>query len=137
MAATEQQPVCCIFSQLDDCMAYTGGHVANESILFPDKQHDVSYHGSATVCVPTTMPGDLQRQISIFNGRDTSSSGHGEALFRRIHPAEIKQGSVPDCWLMAIIAAMSRFPNAVRKIFLQQFRAQNGDYNIQLYDATF
>eukprot|EP00747_Dinoflagellata_sp_TGD_P071701 gnl/TRDRNA2_/TRDRNA2_157159_c0_seq2.p1 gnl/TRDRNA2_/TRDRNA2_157159_c0~~gnl/TRDRNA2_/TRDRNA2_157159_c0_seq2.p1 ORF type:complete len:613 (-),score=73.29 gnl/TRDRNA2_/TRDRNA2_157159_c0_seq2:6-1844(-) len=137
MASEAGQSVCCVFSDLDTCMAYPEGVIEDGSVKHQKVKGVVPYRGSATICSPMTDVDPHDQHAWLFDRKDghMGESRHGEALFRTIQPMEIMQGGLGDCWLMAVIAAMSRFPGAVPKIFLQHFRSLNGEYSIQLYDA--
>jgi hypothetical protein len=55
-------------------------------------------------------------------------------LFKEIHPCDLHQGSVGDCWLISAISALAEFPGLVRKIFNTKTLAPKGSYLLNLYD---
>mmetsp|Transcript_26816 Transcript_26816/g.48445 ORF Transcript_26816/g.48445 Transcript_26816/m.48445 type:complete len:607 (-) Transcript_26816:110-1930(-) len=147
-AASANLTTCCIFTDLKTCVAYPGvGKVINGSIV--DNSLGVSYRGSGTVCKRETakisgVSPQEERDLWEYEkpGKfDTGygmkmRSGHGLALFRNVKTQDIQQGNLGDCWLMALIAAMARYPYAVEQLFLQRFRSPDGQYAIQLYNPT-
>ncbi|CAE7664827.1 DEK1 [Symbiodinium pilosum] len=67
----------------------------------------------------------------------------GIKLLGEIHPNDIRQGKVGDCWLLSAISALSEFPGAVSKLFnktgnMLQLRDLPADeprmYTVTLYD---
>lgn len=136
LAATTSE-ACCIYTKLKECVAYAGAdHIFNALTNLSTKE---PYRGQATVCKVVSTPADEGPEgPAIFSTEGTGQmkvASHGEALFRNIKPSEIKQGQLGDCWLLAGVSSLSRFPSAVRKLFLQQFRSSTGIYNIRLFDA--
>jgi len=132
LAATTSR-ACCIYTKLKECVAYAD---ADHIVKAPKKE---PYRGQATVCKAVSTPADEgPKGSTIFSTEGTGQmqvARHGEALFRSIQPSEIKQGDLGDCWLLAGMSSLSRFPSAVRKLFLQQFRSSTGMYNLRLFDA--
>lgn len=61
----------------------------------------------------------------------------GLKLFGSIEPDDIHQGSVGNCSLLASIAALAEFPNALRTLFVSpgsSALAENGEYHVRLWD---
>lgn len=50
-----------------------------------------------------------------------------------IEPGDLTQGGLGNCWLVAAIAALAEFPNAVRELFVETDAAR-GRYVVRLYD---
>jgi hypothetical protein len=56
-------------------------------------------------------------------------------LFGNIEPNDLTQGIVGDCWLLATMACIAEFPNAVESLFCGQTGTSPiGKYRIRLYD---
>eukprot|EP00746_Dinoflagellata_sp_MGD_P008946 gnl/MRDRNA2_/MRDRNA2_118003_c0_seq1.p1 gnl/MRDRNA2_/MRDRNA2_118003_c0~~gnl/MRDRNA2_/MRDRNA2_118003_c0_seq1.p1 ORF type:complete len:487 (-),score=101.78 gnl/MRDRNA2_/MRDRNA2_118003_c0_seq1:49-1509(-) len=55
-------------------------------------------------------------------------------LFGQIHPNDLKQGAIGDCWLIATFAAFAEFPEFLMKIFEQRTLADDGRYVLNFYD---
>ena len=51
-----------------------------------------------------------------------------------IEPADLCQGSVGDCWLVAAFACASEFPDMIRHMFLTKEYNHRGLYKIRIYD---
>lgn len=63
--------------------------------------------------------------------------GDGEKveLFGNIEPNSLIQGIVGDCWLLATMACLAEFPNAVESLFLGQKQVSpTGKYTIKLFN---
>ena len=52
-----------------------------------------------------------------------------------IHPEDVAQGQLGNCWLIAAMACLAEHPGLVRKIFKTKRTTSNGQYVIQLYDG--
>lgn len=58
-------------------------------------------------------------------------------LFDGIEPADLLQGAVGDCWLLAAIAALAEFPREVRSIFGSSHDIEkSGRYSLRLFDHS-
>ncbi|KAJ8599421.1 hypothetical protein CTAYLR_008005 [Chrysophaeum taylorii] len=54
----------------------------------------------------------------------------------KIEAADVKQGRLGDCWLLAAIAACAEHhPDLIRRLFLTKFQEECGCYRIRLYDT--
>ena len=54
-------------------------------------------------------------------------------LFNRIHPADVLQGHLGDCWLLAAMSALAESPELVRNLFAQKEVDEAGRYDIRLF----
>ena len=56
-------------------------------------------------------------------------------LFGNIEPNDLTQGIVGDCWLLATLACLAEFPNAIESLFCGQSECSpDGKYTIKLFD---
>eukprot|EP00931_Biecheleriopsis_adriatica_P119044 TRINITY_DN94333_c0_g1_i1.p1 TRINITY_DN94333_c0_g1~~TRINITY_DN94333_c0_g1_i1.p1 ORF type:complete len:508 (-),score=110.71 TRINITY_DN94333_c0_g1_i1:110-1633(-) len=89
----------------------------------------------------TSIGGKLDRTLRWIparrlNPNATLSDWH---LFDGIEPADLLQGSAGDCWLIAAMAVLSEFPQAVRQMFVMRGKEKkglprNGMYTVRLFD---
>jgi len=59
----------------------------------------------------------------------------GGKLFNNIHPNDIMQGELGNCWLLAGLAALAEFPVAIMNLFEQKEASQDGKYTCRIYNA--
>lgn len=52
-----------------------------------------------------------------------------------ISPNDLLQGSIGNCWLVAAMASLAEFPDAVEKLFDQKELSKTGRCQVRLYDA--
>lgn len=52
----------------------------------------------------------------------------------RIHPNDVMQGQVGDCWLLAGIAAIAEFPDRIRGLFRESELSPTGEYHVRIFD---
>lgn len=63
-------------------------------------------------------------------------------LFDGVEPADLLQGALGDCWLIAAMAVLAEYPDTVRSLFLRPNNSdkghvpRNGMYVIRLFDYT-
>lgn len=55
-------------------------------------------------------------------------------LFGHTSPNDLRQGHIGDCWLIAAMSSIAVFPSLVQRLFKQQELAEDGRYDIRLYD---
>ena len=53
--------------------------------------------------------------------------------FYNIHPNDIQQGNLGDCYLLSALSALAEFPERVRKLFHTTAVSPEGKYTIELY----
>ena len=53
----------------------------------------------------------------------------------KIEPADLCQGSVGDCWLVAALAGLAESPGAIQNCFLNREYSERGKYQIRLYSG--
>jgi len=58
----------------------------------------------------------------------------GGKLFDNVHPNDIAQGVLGDCWLLAGLAALAEFEGAVFHMFEQKTVAPDGKYTLRIYN---
>lgn len=64
-------------------------------------------------------------------------SGKRPQLFEgEIEPSDLCQGAVGDCWLVAAIACMAEFPDAIRRLFVTAEYNPRGLYKVRIFDPV-
>eukprot|EP00928_Gymnodinium_smaydae_P027844 TRINITY_DN213_c0_g2_i1.p1 TRINITY_DN213_c0_g2~~TRINITY_DN213_c0_g2_i1.p1 ORF type:complete len:489 (+),score=117.27 TRINITY_DN213_c0_g2_i1:62-1528(+) len=58
-----------------------------------------------------------------------------QKLFNNIHPNDIMQGILGDCWLLAGFSTLAEFPQMIDGLFQEKDLSPNGQYHVRLYDA--
>jgi len=66
--------------------------------------------------------------------REISATPDEWQLFDGIHPNDLKQGEVGNCWLIAAMACIAEFPPVVEGMFTPKTKSQDGKYAVRLYD---
>jgi hypothetical protein len=51
----------------------------------------------------------------------------------RIQPHDIRQGSLGDCYMVAVASALAEYPNRVKKLFVQNAYNKEGIFALNLY----
>jgi hypothetical protein len=51
-----------------------------------------------------------------------------------VHPDDVKQGVLGNCWLISAIAAMAEFPGAVQNMMPTKERSRRGKYSLRLWN---
>ena len=79
----------------------------------------------------------MQKQTDWIRAHELSSfKGKRPQLFEgKIEPADLCQGAVGDCWLVAAFACGSEFPHMIRHMFLTKEYNPRGLYKIRIYDV--
>lgn len=57
-------------------------------------------------------------------------------LFNDVHPNDIWQGSVGNCWLLAGISALAEYPGRIQSLFKESEISHNGMYHVRMYDVN-
>jgi calpain-15 len=52
-----------------------------------------------------------------------------------VHPDDVKQGVLGNCWLISAIAAMAEFPGAVQNMMPTKERSRRGKYSLRLWNV--
>lgn len=83
---------------------------------------------------------NFERQKGLWNGRvsemESANPSEGQRvvkLFGEIQPQDLKQGQLGDCWLIAAMAALAEFPEAVRLPFREKTWSERGRYTVKLF----
>lgn len=59
-----------------------------------------------------------------------------EKLFDKIHPNDVAQGVLGDCWLLAGLATLAEFPGAIQNIFQEKKCSPEGKYTLRFFDSV-
>jgi len=50
-----------------------------------------------------------------------------------VTPADVRQGSVGNCWFLSAIAALSEEPGRIESVFVTKEKSPNGIYAVNFY----
>lgn len=109
-AACEPCQRCC------RCYVYTDREWSGQKALGEGK-HAKTDRNVSWVRAPDLVSG----QLKLFEGK--------------IEPADLCQGAVGDCWLIAALACCAEHPATIRNAFLTPEFNPRGKYRVRLYDA--
>eukprot|EP00929_Paragymnodinium_shiwhaense_P021823 TRINITY_DN14124_c0_g1_i1.p1 TRINITY_DN14124_c0_g1~~TRINITY_DN14124_c0_g1_i1.p1 ORF type:complete len:808 (-),score=123.31 TRINITY_DN14124_c0_g1_i1:317-2740(-) len=75
-------------------------------------------------------------EIAVCSLRDDDPRKAGGAMIfeGKIEPADVLQGSLGDCWLMAAFAALAERPGVLQQAFLTRHVDLRGKYRFRLWD---
>ena len=59
----------------------------------------------------------------------------GGKLFNNVHPNDIAQGVLGDCWFLAALAGLAEFEGAVFHLFQEKTVQPDGKYTLNIYNA--
>jgi len=62
--------------------------------------------------------------------------GGAAKLFDSVHPNDIAQGQLGDCWLMAALAGIAEFDGSIYNLFEEKSAAANCQYTVNIYDPV-
>lgn len=60
---------------------------------------------------------------------------HMQLFQGKIEPADLCQGAVGDCWLVAALACAAEHPETIQRCFVTRFYNPRGIYKMRLFDA--
>lgn len=60
----------------------------------------------------------------------------GGPLFENVHPNDISQPVLGDCWLLGALAGLAEFEGAVFGLFEERRQSPDGRYTMKLYNGT-
>jgi len=60
---------------------------------------------------------------------------HGK-LFNNVHPNDIAQGTLGDCWLLAGMAGLAEFEGHILSLFQEKTVTPDGKYTVKIYDMN-
>lgn len=52
-----------------------------------------------------------------------------------IAPEDVVQGQLGDCWLLAALASMAEYPDAIRNCIVETEATTRGIYHVRLWDC--
>jgi hypothetical protein len=62
--------------------------------------------------------------------------GKEAALFKSVHPNDIAQGVLGDCWFLAALAGLAEFEGAVFNLFQEKTATKDGKYTINIFNPA-
>jgi hypothetical protein len=90
--------------------------------------------GDTEDCTAAEMAKKVERvranELSVVDKGKRMNLFHGE-----IEPADLCQGALGDCWLVAAMAGMAEHPGAIRNCFANTEYTDRGKYSLRLWDG--
>jgi len=62
--------------------------------------------------------------------------GAQATLFKNVHPNDIAQGILGDCWLLAAMAGVAEFEGAIFNLFQEKNKTADGKYTINIFNPN-
>ena len=86
---------------------------------------------------PTEVPGirtntDSKPPGRLVYKRSTDIFSDPQTFKDDIHPDDVRQGRLGDCWLMCALSACAEFPGLIKKLFPDGTKHANGLYRVKL-----
>ena len=86
---------------------------------------------------PTEVPGirtktDSKPPGRLVYKRSSDIFSNPETFKDDIHPDDVRQGRLGDCWLMCALSACAEFPGLIKKLFPDGTKHANGLYRVKL-----
>merc|ERR1719181_206632 len=86
---------------------------------------------------PTEVPGirtktDSKPPGRLVYKRSTDIFSNPRVFKDDIHPDDVRQGRLGDCWLMCALSACAEFPALIKKLFPDGTKHANGLYRVKL-----
>jgi len=90
---------------------------------------------------PNPQADHIQDMLNSTHGgkvgwRRASALCPGGKLFDKIHPNDISQGVLGDCWLLAGIAGLAEFEGLIMRLFEEKSVSPDGKYNFKIYNSN-
>jgi len=85
------------------------------------------------------LPGWARPHQMMGENRTKTHQLHGmedvqPRLFGLTAPNDLRQGAIGDCWLITAMSSIAEFPALVQRLFKQTELAEDGRYDIRLYE---
>jgi len=99
---------------------------------------DTEFEGPAAIGTSGGQQADWVRAVDLLaDKKDANGKPLKPKLYEGgITPGDLAQGAVGDCWLVAALACVAEYPDAIRKVFLTPEYNSRGIYRVRLFDAT-
>ena len=86
---------------------------------------------------PTEVPGirtekDQKPAGRLVYKRSSDIFSNPQVFQDDIHPDDVRQGRLGDCWLMCALSACAEFPGLIKKLFPDGTKHANGLYRVKL-----
>eukprot|EP00555_Chaetoceros_dichaeta_P015090 CAMPEP_0198260928 /NCGR_PEP_ID=MMETSP1447-20131203/9771_1 /TAXON_ID=420782 /ORGANISM="Chaetoceros dichaeta, Strain CCMP1751" /LENGTH=399 /DNA_ID=CAMNT_0043948695 /DNA_START=89 /DNA_END=1285 /DNA_ORIENTATION=- len=80
--------------------------------------------------------GEMEASTDWIRAKDLSmfKSKRPKLFQGDIEPADLCQGAVGNCWLVAALACAAEFPDVIRRMFVTREYSPRGKYKVRIYD---
>jgi hypothetical protein len=102
---------------------------------FPPNDNSVYASPNPAADHVSDVKGHAAAGITWRRAAELCGEKQGEAkLFKNVHPNDIMQGVLGDCWLLAAMAGIAEFDGAVFNLFQNKQVTKDGKYTINLFN---
>ena len=102
---------------------------------FKDPEFECDDENAGKVGVKWFRLDEMTIPKVVTPGKRNKSTTVGR-LFDKIHPSDVAQGGLGDCWLLAALATLSEKPQLIQQCFLTLNFNPRSKYELRLYDRS-
>merc|ERR1719329_1082553 len=135
--ATVLRPAQTVLPTMQATISQQGGGFAQAQGGFVD--HEFPPTSDSIFRSPTPQQDHIQDILGHTHGGQVQwkrISSFCNILFDKVHPNDIAQGVLGDCWLLAGMAGIAEFPERIHDLFQEKTMSPTGEYHIKIFDMN-